>query len=136
MEYEEMNLLELAQEMKDVREQLDSIKAVATGLQKQFDILRLQFIPNKMEEDDIRNITIEGVGRVGVTSDMYVSTLAENRESLRDWMRNHDHGSLVSETINASTLKSWVKNQITEGNEYPSDLIDVKPFTRASITKS
>lgn len=135
-DYESMSLIELATEMKSTREKLDATKAVASALQKQFDILRLRFIPEKMEEDGIRNITIEGIGRVGVTGDMYVSTLAENREGLKQWMREHDHGALVSETINASTLKSWVKHQIADGEEYPVDLINVTPFTRASITKS
>lgn len=139
--YEDMNLLELAAAMKGIREQLDATKELATSYQKQFDLLRLRFIPEMMEEQGIRNITLEGIGRVGLTADFYCSTPAENREAVRRWMVEHDHGSLVSETINASTLKSWVKNQLTEGDELPCDLegeplLNVSPFTRASITKA
>ena len=133
---EEYTLIELATLMAQKKYELDEVTAEKTALQKEYDELRIQIIPERMEEQGVQNITLKGVGRLSCTGDLRVSVLAANRVDLHDWMRGNDHAELVTNTINSSTLKAWVKEQIREGEEYPIDLIAISPFMRASITKA
>jgi hypothetical protein len=135
-EYEALDLIELARLMRQTQTELDEAKAKCTALQKDFDELRIQVIPSRMEELGVKNITLDGVGRLQVTADMYVNTPANNRVAVQEWMREHDHAELISATINGSTLKAWVKEQMKNGEEIPTDLINISPFMRASITKA
>lgn len=105
------------------------------GVNAEYDYLRLNLIPSRFEEEGIENITIEGIGRVSLTGDMYVSVLAENRERTYEWLCDIGKESLITKTVNASTLKAAVKAMIRAGEEIPEDLIKVTPFTRASITR-
>lgn len=127
---------ELARIMKVVGEQLEETKAIQSKIQKIYDFLRLNLIPEGMENEGIRNITYEGIGRVQTATDIRVSVLAADRDELHQWMEDNGHGDMVTDTINSSSLKAWVKGQIKEGKEYPIDLIKVDAFDRASITKT
>jgi len=130
------SLLQLAEVMNDVRRELDHAKAIKTALQKKYDALRLNLIPTAMDEDGISNVTIEGIGRLGLTSDIYASTPASKRDESWEWFRNHGHGDIIRETINAGTLKATLKAIMKKGDtEIPEDLFKITPYTRASITK-
>ena len=130
------SLLQLAESMNDIRIQLDKAKEVKTKLQGKYDILRLNLIPAAMEENDITNITIDGIGRLGLTSDIYASVVAKNKDETWEWLRNNGHGDIIKETINAGTLKATLKAIMRKGEEtIPEGLFKITPYTRASITK-
>ena len=130
-----MKLLEAVKEMERIRERLEEIKAVKTEHQEEFDLLRLGIIPGLMDEDEITNITIDGVGRVTLTGDVYASIPASERDRAYQWLRDNNHGGLIVETVNSGTLKAFVKGVIKKGEELPEDMFKVTPFSRASITK-
>lgn len=129
-------LIELATKMNEIRMLLDEAKAVKVDLQKKFDALRLNLVPSAMDDDGITSMNVDGIGRVGLTSDIYASIPAEHREEAWGWLRDHRHGGIIKETINAGTLKATLKAIIKKGEEtLPEDLFKVTPFSRASITK-
>lgn len=130
-----MNTKEVITYMNDLAGEKGCIEEQLKGINAEYDYLRLNFIPSRFEEEGIENITIEGIGRVSLTGDMYVSVLAENREKMYEWLDNIGKDSLITKTVNASTLKAAVKAMIRDGEEIPEDLIKVTPFTRASITR-
>jgi hypothetical protein len=120
--------------MNTIRAELDQLKEKSTSLQKEYDALRLNIIPEKMDEQDITNITIEGVGRLGLTSDVYASI--DDQEKAFTWLRENRRGDIIKETINSSSLKATIKEIIKNGREIiPPGLFKITPFTRASITK-
>lgn len=135
MSYEYMNLEELATAMKDTRELLDEKKAESSILQKQWDSLRKKWIPKKMEELGIESVRITGVGTVSERTDAYCSVPAKNKQALYEWLEEHDHSDLITDTVNSSTLKAFIKEQILLGNEIPDDIVKFDPYTYVTITK-
>ena len=132
-EFESMDLFALAAVMAQVKERLEEAKTVKTGLQKKFDHLRLIMIPNAMDEEDITNVTFEGIGRVTLTSDVYASIV--NKVDAFKWLQENNHGGLIQPTVNASSLKAMIKDGLKKAEIFPEDLFKVTPFSRASITK-
>lgn len=133
--FKKMTTKEVISYMNDLAElksqHEDSLKAVNI----EYDYLRLNFIPNRFDEEGIQNITIEGIGRVSLTGDLFVSVLAENREKMHEWLSDIGKGSLITNTVNASTLKATIKAMMRAGEEIPEDIIKVTPVSRASITR-
>jgi hypothetical protein len=121
--------------MDNMREVIDDLDKRLTELNKEYDFLRHNLVPKLMEQEGIDSIRVEGVGRVSLTGDMYVRVLAEHRELVNRYFRDLGKASLITESINPSTLKATVKAMIRSGETFPEDLIKVTPFTRASITK-
>jgi len=126
---------ELATRQRSIQDQLDTIKAISTRLQKEFDTIRLNILPEKMDEEDITNVTVTGVGRVVVQSDLYFSIPADRKEDAYHWLKANGHADLVQETVNSSSGKAWAKEMFKKGRPLPEDLFKVSPFSRAQITK-
>jgi len=131
----EDKLKALVKEMADVRAQLDRLSLEKTELEKRYDRLRLGEIPELMDDMGVPNITYEGIGRVALTADVYASIPAPNREAAYAWLRDHNHGGVIKDTVNAGTLKALMKVLMKRGTIIPGDIFKVTPFSRASITK-
>jgi len=113
----------------------DYVAQLSRYINAEHDVLRLELIPAAMEERGIENMTIEGLGRLGLTGDMYVSVKAGQKPDFLEWLQNNKLGDLAQLDINPSTLKSFVKRRMNDGKDLPTDLLNVTPFTRASITR-
>jgi len=130
-----MKLNELAEKMADIRAKLDILKEEKATLEKEYDRLRLGEIPECMDAEGIGNITLEGIGRITLTSDVYASIPATMREDAYDWLDANGHGGIIKPTVNAGTLKALIKKMMKDGVQIPPELFKVTPYTRASITK-
>jgi len=122
-------LAELQKRQKDLKEQL-------SGLNMAIDRLSINEIPDLMDELGFENLKVEGVGRISCRSDLRIHVPAAQREALYEWLENTGNESLIASTVNASTLKAFVKESIKRGTDIPDDLINVTPYSRAVITKS
>jgi hypothetical protein len=129
------SIQDLAARQRYLADTLETIKRVSSLLQAEYDAIRLGILPEKMDEEDISNITIVGVGRVTIQPDLYFSIPATLREEAYNWLRDHNHGDLIQETVNSSSGKAWAKEMIKKGENLPEDLFKVTPFSRAQITK-
>jgi hypothetical protein len=134
--YDPMSLVELAHAMSTVQGRKDALEEQLKVVNKEFDFLRITKIPSKMEEEGVNLINVTGIGRVSLTADMHVSVKADRRPEFFVWLRDNGRGDLVQENINPSTLKAAVKKMFREGEEIPDQLLNVSPFTRASITRT
>lgn len=133
--YDSMSLVELVRAMKhwqNTKEQFDEMLKQAN---KHFDFLRITKIPQVMEDEGIPRLTVEGVGRVSLTADMHVSVKSDMKDAFYEWLRDNGRADLIQPNVNPSTLKAAVKGMVREGEEVPEHLLNVSPFTRASITK-
>lgn len=130
-----MKLAEIAAEYKAIKEALEEAGEVKTILQKISDSYSKHILPARMEEEGIETVRIEGIGRLQTKSDIYCNCPAPNREALQDWLVDHGHGSLISQSVNASTLKAFIKEQMKEGNPVPDDLLNIEPYSMAVIVK-
>ena len=133
--YDGMDLVDLVMEMNDVRKQKESLEETLKGVNETFDFLRITKIPTVMNDENIDRISVKGVGRVSITADMHVSIKADKKDDFYQWLRDNGRTDLISETVNASTLKASVKKMFKEGEIPPEDLLNISPFERASITK-
>lgn len=123
-------LIELIEEMDLLRSKLDDLDDVKKPLQARYEHLRLVAIPTAMAEDDVTSITTK-IGRCTLTGDLYVKV--KNRPALHVWLQETGNESLITETVNAQTLKSFIKEQQKSGVEVPDAILDVTPFVRAVI---
>lgn len=128
-------LLEQVRQMKQLQEHKEVSEALLKEYNAELDVLRLETIPERMETDGVENVRYEGIGRVSLTGDLYVSVKAGEKESLFGWLKKRKLQDLIVPQINASTLKAFIKGRIKDGKEFPQDFLNVTPYTRASITK-
>jgi len=128
------SLTDVAHLMSDVARELEIASNIKTRLQKAYDHLRIVKIPEMMDEQGIKSMNIDDLGRLGLTSDAHVSCPADERTHLHTWLTENGFDDLVSETVNASTLKAWAMKRVKAGEEVP-DFLKIQPFSRASITK-
>lgn len=119
--------------MKQVQFELEEAEKVKTELQAEFDHLRYEEVPNLMSELDLRNFTVEGVGRMSLTPGMYASIIQKHEAYI--WLKDNGHGDLIKETVNSGSLQAALKQAIVKGEELPDGVFKITPYTRASITK-
>lgn len=129
-------LIDLAFEMEAIGRVDDYLATLRKYSQAEWNALRLHLIPAMMEDQGIENLTVEDLGRLGLTADLYVSIKSGKKEEFFTWLNKHKLGDLIQDSVNPSTLKSFVKGRMDAGKEIPGDLLNVTPFTRASITKA
>jgi len=134
-EYDNMTLPELAQEQVDVKIMIEKFKAEASIWQKRFDHLRLHRVPEMMESMGVDNVKLTDIGRLSTRPEIYASIMPDMKEDAYDWLREEGHGDLIKGTVNAGTLKAFLKEQIREGVAFPDELFKVTPYTMATITK-
>lgn len=134
--YSNSTLIGLIMAMHSVADSKGKAEEELKNINIHYDLLRIELIPAKMEEEGIENIKVEGVGRISLTGDMWVSVPAAHRDAFYDWLRGEGLGDLIKPTVNASTLKAMIKGRMQKGQEIPDEIIKVTPFTRASITKA
>lgn len=132
-----MSLTELIIRMADLQEEIEEVDNYLKDLRKQHDQLRLFDIPNTMaEHGDVRSIagTFKQFSRCTLTSDLHVKVIAD-KQSMHRWLEDGGNGALIVPTVNAGTLKAFVKEQLINGVVIPDDIINVSPFSRAVLYK-
>lgn len=132
----ESNLQALVRAMQAAQRRKEALEQDLKNANAEFDVLRFEAVPELMDTQGVERVSYEGIGRVSLTADLRIQTFAAARSSLFEWLTTNKLGDLITETVNPSTLKAWVKNRLKEGKELPpSELLRVTPITRASITK-
>lgn len=131
---EDLKIPELAEYQFRLRQIVDGLDRAKKEMQGIYDVCTTM-LATKMLEDGITNITVDGVGRVTVTSDVYASIKVENRQAAYQFLRDTGNGDLIKDTVNASSLKSLVKSMLKDGVEIPEGTITYSPYSKTSITK-
>lgn len=131
-----LSITELAALLKQTKEEHEALDRTAKDKKEIYEYLRLQVVPDKMDDMGVSSMNIDGIGRLGVTSDAYVSVKAGQKEMLYNWLKEHEFEDLIVPTVNGSTLKAFIKEQNGLGNPIPDDtIVNFTPYSRASITK-
>ena len=131
-----LNATEMSRVMVLAKAKADIAKEKSANKTRFYDLIRFYLLPDLMEEEGIEGIKVAGVGRVNLQGDMWVSTRKGSSLELIQWLKDNGFEDIPKEGVNASTLKAWVKEQKLAGSEIPEELLNITPFTRASITKT
>lgn len=123
----------LYSDLKSLAEEYDDVKK---SLNNAVTLLSEVILPELMDEAGFDTVKVSGVGRIQLTSDIRCNVLAANREDLKEWLRKHGHASMISDTVNSSSLKAFIKEMIKEEKEWPKDCVKVHEFTKASVVKA
>lgn len=135
-QYDSVSLVDLVHAMSTIQNRKEALEDQLKIINKEYDFLRITKIPAKMEEDGVDRINVTGIGRVSLTADMHVSVKADQKSEFFTWLRDNGRGDLLTENVNPSTLKAAVKKMFRDGEDVPDTLLNVSPFTRASITRT
>lgn len=127
---------EHATHIAELRCKKETLEAELSEINKMYDLITIQVLPTKMEDDGYKNLTIEGVGRFEIRPDMYVNTPADKRFDLQRWLTDKGDEALIQPTVNGSTLKAYIKERIQMGLEIPSEICNIQPYTRVVLVES
>lgn len=111
----------------NVHDALDKIKKY---MWNHTEMWKKSITPDRMEEADMTSAKVEGVGTVSLRDEMSVKQL--DKAKVAEWLTDIGRDDIISESINASSLKSVVKKRIEAGEEIP-DCIEVNPYQNAVI---
>lgn len=135
-QFDGLTAIELVRRLDEWQQRKDRLDAELKQVNKVFDHLRMARIPQAFDDDGISLLRVDGVGRCSLTADMFVSIAKGRRDEAYEWLRDTGRQDLITETINASTLKAVIKKAKLSGEELPEGAFNVTPFTRASITRA
>lgn len=121
--------------MQVLQEEKNALEADLSAVNKELDLIRTKKIPELMESMELRNVTIEGIGRVQLAADIYASTREGKKDAAMQWLRDLGYDNMIQETYNSSSLKALLRRMLAEGVDVPDDIFNVTPFTRASVIK-
>lgn len=124
----------LALEMRRLQTQKDTLMEELSGVNERLDNIRLRLIPDAMNDADIRSVTFEGLGRVQLAMDLFVSI--KDKEVGYAWLGDNGYEGLIQPYVQPSTMKAAFKKALKEGQEFPEEIFAVTPFMRASIVKA
>lgn len=133
--FENNDIVELANKLRGLKDLKEAQEADLKDTNMAIEAITKVLLPQKMDEQGIQNVKIDGVGRIGLRGEVYASILAENRELAYDWLRSTGRASLITNTVNPSTLKACAKEWIKNGEEIP-EFIKITPVTIATLTRT
>lgn len=129
------DVVRLATELANLKEEKERLSAEEKKISGRIEAITKQELPLAMDNDGITNIKIDGVGRISLRGDVYTSILAGDREAAYEWLRATGRGSIITETVAASTLKAAAKAWLKAGDEIP-ECIKAIPYSIAVLTKA
>lgn len=127
-------LTELCREFGALRAVKADIELIDKEIGRRYDFMRLALLTERFDAEDVKNLKIDGVGRVNIQGDVYVSVLAKDREALYDWLRDEGKGDVVKETVAHPTLKAMMKARLEAGDEIPA-CVKCEPYSFVKITR-
>jgi hypothetical protein len=131
-DYTKMSIPEIGRMLRQLKDEKKELTDAASIFTKAIDNIELNVLPERMEDEDILTVKIDGAGRLQTKDDAWVSVLAANKPDFFEWLNENGHGSLIKNDIHAGTLKAWAKGMIKDGNELPVD-VRFEAYTRAVL---
>lgn len=114
----------------------DTVKALAakmSALQSLVDTLSQDMLPTLFNNQGVKTIKVDDVGRVSI-NDRWTASMLNKSEAL-GWLRQTGNEGLIIETVNAQTLGAFAKEEAIAKRPLPSDVFKVNTVPYTSITK-
>ena len=126
-------IFEMADELKAYKEKKKELEAEVKAVTAEIERLDLE-LSDAMAEAEVERFSRNG-STFYLSSRLYASPAAGMKEELFQALKDNGFGSIVTETVNANTLASFVKEQMAENNEeVPAWLIEkISTYEKVSV---
>ena len=132
---EDGDVVEFARAFVSLRKLKDKIDELDKTFSKLFEPAKVEKLPQAFDRAGVPSVTLDEGYRVTVSQTVRASVRADQREGAAAWLRAHDMASVVTETINSSTLSGIARSMLEDGNELPSEHFSVAVISNTSVTK-
>lgn len=112
---------------------VDDLKKKISALQKHVDSLSYDILPTMFDNQNVKTIKLDNIGRVTVNV-RWTASMLDKPKSM-EWLRTSGNEGLIQETVNAMTLASFAKTETMAGKPLPDHLFRVGTNQHMSITK-
>lgn len=134
----EMNMYELAEQLKQLREEKRNAEQRVKDINADIDKTEYVLV-QLMAETETQNFTRAGT-MFSLTTKTRASAVAGHKDELYSALKENGFGDLIYETVNANSLSAFVKEQISENQDtipaWLNGLINVYEQTTVSVRKS
>lgn len=134
-EYDNLRVEELGAEFERLDAESTRMEEAHKAVKARIEHLRVHRIPKALEAAGLKNMRLASGRGVTTENKMFVSSRAEQKPALIEWLRNSGNDGLVQEVVNPQTLKVFVKGCLEDGKEFPADLIQVTVQPQAKFFK-
>lgn len=118
-----------------LREAYTKLDASRKKVYAQKDRIDKHLLPAKMEAIDVDLLRMPDLGRSFSKQTKYSASFIDKAAGY-EWLREIGSDALITETVNAGTLASFVKNRmIEEGLDPPEDIVNFKSYHVIGVTK-
>lgn len=130
---EETRLFEWADKLKALRDRKDELEAELKQVNMDIDNADWH-LSNLMAETETQNFTRAGT-MFCLTTKTRASARAGQKNELFAALRGEGYGDMITETVNANSLSSFVKEQIAENGDALPDWLDglVSVFEKTTV---
>ena len=130
---EETKLFEWAYKLKALRDRKDELEAELKQVNMDIDNADWH-LSNLMAETETQNFTRAGT-MFCLTTKTRASARAGQKDELFAALRDEGYGDMITETVNANSLSSFVKEQIAENGDALPDWLDglVSVFEKTTV---
>lgn len=109
-------LVSYARQLRELSTKFDQLDETKKKLNVEWDELQKKFV-DLMETNKLQKFSVKGVGTCFIATDLHVNV--DDKDKLFTYLRSHEAGALIKETVNGSQLKSYVKELREEANVTP-----------------
>lgn len=130
---EETQLFEWADKLKALRDRKDELETELKQVNMDIDNADWH-LSNLMAETETQNFTRAGT-MFCLTTKTRASARAGQKDELIAALRGEGYGDMITETVNANSLSSFVKEQIAENGDALPDWLDglVSVFEKTTV---
>jgi len=131
------DILGLADGLKELKEYKKRLEEQLKDVNEQIALME-ERLAEMMIAEEMQNFTKNGQ-LFYLSTRTYASPVADRKEELYAWLKEHGYGDLVQETVNANRLAAFVREQLDEADELPeglAELVNVYEKTTVGIRKA
>lgn len=133
-----MNLLELADRLKTLREQKKELDSQTKQINAEIEKIEAEMVAEMMEKE------IGKFERAGntfyINTRLFASPVSAKKHELFKALKAEGYGDLVQETVNANSLSAFIREQMEENNdqlpEWLEGLVNVYEKNTIGIRRS
>ena len=128
----DQDVFELSKRLKDLKDQKDALNTQLKAVNEELENVNRE-LSQLMVDNELQRFSLHGT-LYYLSTDVYISEIADRREELYESIRQQGYGDLIKNTIPYQTLKSFVKEMMEDQAEAedgdPKPPPWLRPFVR------